>query len=74
MKKEPVITMNEWQAELEKIPVSSNKNSFTKDQDAQILWIYKNNRSVRSFIEWFQKKYGFGSRDSIKRRYKELTK
>ena len=76
MKKEPKITMSEWQSEISKLSktiIGPHPIQFTKEQDEQILYAFKNKILFREFLEWFKKKHGFGSKETIRNRYLKLT-
>jgi hypothetical protein len=74
MKKEPKITLNEWQLELSKLLPNNNKfkHQFNEKQKQQLIWIMQNNKSVAGFVKWFKKTYGFGSPFFIHKQIKLL--
>jgi len=60
--------------ELNAIPSSPGpgpKTVWDDEQDAVLLECWKTRERV-AFIEWFNKKYGHGSKSSMQRQYKML--
>jgi len=67
---------SELEAELDSIiepQIGGNRARFTPEQDAIIkkYWPVKKRPEL---VEWFKARYGFGSKQTLLRRYKELTK
>jgi len=59
-------------AELAELDPRSKLSRWTEEQDAVVLefWGKKNQEQL---AKWFKKKYGWGSRYSLRNRYKQLT-
>ena len=64
-------------AELEALPRSRHGGTsitFTAEQDAIILKMWRGvDVAQKDFAKWWNKKYGWGSEPTLRRRYKELT-
>lgn len=63
-------------AELQALPSGSAGTAirFTEEQDAIILSQWQAGTHKDALAEWFKKRYGFGCTDTLRKRYKELTK
>lgn len=61
-------------SELDDIPhhVGRQRTKFTAEQDAILLkcWMSK---TQYKFVEWWHKRYGWGCKDTLRRRYAELA-
>lgn len=62
------------QAELESLNAGMpHKAEFNEEMDFAIMFAFENGKSRDEFAAWFKKKYGWGCRDTLNKRYKELT-
>ncbi len=62
------------QAELDALNVGvKSKAEFNEEMDFAIRFAFENGKSRDEFAAWFKKKYGWGCRDTLNKRYRELT-
>lgn len=62
-------------AELDAIPQKNQtpkQKTFTPEQDAILLYMFENKSHIAT-IRWWRNKYGWGSKESLGRRHKELA-
>jgi len=61
------------QAELDALEAGVPKVvQFTDEMDRAILYAYEQSRNKNAFALWFKKRYGWGCRDTINKRYRAL--
>jgi len=62
------------QAELDALNKGVAKNpTFTEEMDFSVRFAFENGKNKDEFVSWFKKRYGFGCRETLAKRYRELT-
>ncbi len=62
------------QAELDALNVGvKSKAEFNEEMDFAVRFAYENGKNKSQFADWFKRKYGWGCRETLNKRYRELT-